>query len=53
MEINQLVNFKIEKVHSNKKDKDYWAIVIDLNGIKKVVAFLTETEYQLLTSSLK
>lgn len=50
MSINNTVNFEVEKKHSNRKDTDYYAVVLVIGSVRKVLCFLTETEYNLITS---
>ena len=47
MDINNKINFFLEQRES-KRGK-YYAIFIKIDDIEKLLCFLTETEYKLLT----
>lgn len=52
MDINNLVEFRVKKA-TNKDGKEYNAIIIKVGEVEKVLAFLTNDQYLLITSSLK
>lgn len=39
--VNAIANFEIVKVHSSKKNKDYYGIAIVLNESRFILKFLT------------
>ena len=43
-DINKLVNFVLVEVHSNKKNKDYYAIAIKINNEIHIIKFLTKNQ---------
>lgn len=52
MEINKLVSFRV-KTGTGKNNKEYYALIIKIGEVEKVLTFLTQDQYKLITSSLK
>lgn len=56
MDINKQVNFSIDIIKgrdkNTKEEKEYKAICITVLGIKKVIAWLTDSQYLELKSKL-
>ena len=42
--INQSINFYLIKVHSKKKNKDYYAIALKFDSEYIILSFLTENQ---------
>lgn len=52
MDVSKLVSFTLEKIHSNKKNADYYGIAINVQGVKQIICWLTENDFETLKSKL-
>lgn len=50
MDVNKQVNFTIDIIKG--KEKEYYAICINLFNVKRVIAWLTETQYNEIKGKL-
>lgn len=50
--VDKLVHFAIEKIHSNKKNTDYYAVCISLGDVSQVICWLTEAQFEQIKSKL-
>lgn len=50
MKVNNLISFEVNTIHSNKKDRDYYALFACIGNEKFVIAFLTQYQYNNIIS---
>lgn len=43
-DVNKFVNFVIVQVHSNKKNKDFYALAIKIKNDYHIIKFLTDNQ---------
>lgn len=50
--ISKYVDFYIDKRHSNKKDSDFYPIILKIKDTEIFIGFLNQAQYELLNQTL-
>ena len=50
--ISKFVDFYIDKKHSNKKNIDFYPLILKIKDTEIFIGFLTKDQYELLSSTL-